>query len=503
MQSQNRWLVLAIVSTALLLIVVDMTVLYTALPRLTHDLHATTSEKLWIINAYALVVSGLLLGMGTLGDRLGHKRLFMAGLAVFGVASLAAAYAPSAALLVVARGFLGVGAAMMMPATLSIIRVTFADERERGFAIGIWAAVASGGAALGPIVGGVLLEHFWWGSVFLINVPIVVVALLSTWRLIPARPGDLTHPWSLTGSVQVMIGLIGCAYAIKEAGKRAPSWTAAAVALAIGVAMLAWFARSQRRSAQPLIDFTMFRNPTFTSAVVAAVVAAGALVGMQLALTQNLQLVLAKSPLEAALFMLPLSIASFLAGPLAGRLLGRIPDSVFIAVGLACSGAGLGAYVLLQHAPYAWQALALVLLGIGIGATVTAASSTIMLGAPPERAGMAASIEEVSYELGGAIGVTLMGSLLSAVYAASFSAPAGVDAAAADGIDEALAVAQRLSGDAATGLIANAQAAFGDAFNAVLGTTAALLIATALAVLWRNRGTPGAARAGGSAQSLS
>lgn len=488
MQSQNRWLVLAIVSAALLLIVVDMTVLYTALPRLTLELHATTSEKLWIINAYALVVSGLLLGMGTLGDRLGHKRLFMAGLVAFGIASLAAAYAPSAMLLVVARGFLGVGAAMMMPATLSIIRVTFEDERERGFAIGIWAAVASGGAALGPIVGGALLEHFWWGSVFLINVPIVAVALPLTWRLIPARPGDATRPWDLGGSLQVMIGLIGCAYAIKEAGKRAPSWTAAALAAVIGVATLAWFARSQRRSAHPLIDFAMFRNPSFSSAVLAAVVAAAALIGMQLALTQNLQLVLAKTPLDAALFMLPLSIASFLAGPLAGRLLGRVPESVLIAAGLACAGAGLGAYVLVQHAPYAWQALTLTVLGVGIGATITAASSTIMLGAPPERAGMAASIEEVSYELGGAIGVTLMGSLLSAVYAASFSAPIGLAPPdAADGIDEALGAAQGLSGDAAMQLVASAHAAFGHAFNAVMGTTAGLLMLTALVVLWSYR----------------
>ncbi|QEI04915.1 MFS transporter [Pigmentiphaga aceris] len=488
MQSQNRWLVLAVVSAALLLIVVDMTVLYTALPRLTHDLHASTSEKLWIINAYALVVSGLLLGMGTLGDRLGHKRLFMAGLGVFGLASLAAAYAPSASLLVVARGFLGVGAAMMMPATLSIIRVTFEDERERGFAIGIWAAVASGGAALGPIIGGALLEHFWWGSVFLINVPIVLLALPLTWRLIPARPGDASRPWDLTGSVQVMIGLIGCAYAIKEAGKRAPSWTAAAIAAVIGIAALAWFARSQRRSTHPLIDFSMFRSSTFSSAVVAAVVAAAALIGMQLALTQNLQLVLDKTPLQAALFMLPLSIASFVSGPLAGRLLGRVPDGVFIATGLALAGAGMAGCVLLQHAPYAWQALALAVLGVGIGATITAASSTIMLGAPPERAGMAASIEEVSYELGGAIGVTLMGSLLSAVYAASFSAPTGVDASAAsEGIDEALMLAQSLSGDAAAQLVLSAQAAFGNAFDAVMGTTAVLLLATALGVLWRNR----------------
>ena len=167
----GRWLVLAIVSSALLLIVVDMTVLYTALPRLTHELGVTASSKLWIVNIYALVVSGLLLGMGTLGDRLGHKRLFMMGLVVFGAASLAAAYSPNPGALIAARAVLAIGAAMMMPATLSILRLTFTDERERAVAIGVWASVASGGAALGPVIGGVLLEHFWWGSVFLINLP--------------------------------------------------------------------------------------------------------------------------------------------------------------------------------------------------------------------------------------------------------------------------------------------------------------------------------------------
>ena len=175
MTLHNRWLVLAIVSSALFLIVIDMTVLYTALPRLTHDLAASASEKLWIINAYPLVVAGLLPGVGSLGDRLGHKRMFTAGLVVFGLASLAAAYAPSAEVLIAARVLLAVGAAMMMPATLSIIRLTFEDENERSFAIGIWAAVASGGAAFGPVVGGILLEYFWWGSVFLINVPVVLI----------------------------------------------------------------------------------------------------------------------------------------------------------------------------------------------------------------------------------------------------------------------------------------------------------------------------------------
>lgn len=480
----GRWLVLAIVSSALLLIVVDMTVLYTALPRLTHDLGVTAASKLWIVNIYALVVSGLLLGMGTLGDRLGHKRLFMMGLAVFGAASLAAAYSPNPAALIAARAVLAVGAAMMMPATLSILRLTFADERERAVAIGVWASVASGGAALGPVIGGLLLEHFWWGSVFLINLPIVLLALPLARRYIPAGKPDRQRPWDLIGSLQVMVGLILTAYALKELGRAQPSWLDAALACAGGAAMLFVFARRQRARPHPLIDFAIFRNRGFSSAVASALFAAAALLGMELVFSQRLQLVLGMSPIEAALYILPLPLAAFIAGPLAGWLLPKVGSARLLFASLLASGLGMGGYLFSYDGALAAQMASLCVLGVGIGATMTAASSTIMQSATPERAGMAASIEEVSYELGGALGVTLMGSILSGVYAHTLDVPAGVSAAVArDSLDEALALAEGLSGELGASLARLARGAFDAGYAAVIATAALMLLGTAALVL--------------------
>jgi len=489
MSFQQKWLALAIVSSAVfLIIVVDMTVLYTALPTLTHDLHASASEKLWIINAYALVVSGLLLGTGTLGDRVGHKRLFVAGLGVFGLASLGAAFSPTPALLIAARAMLGVGAAMMMPSTLSIIRLVFTDERERSLAIGVWASVASGGAALGPVLGGGLLAHFWWGSVFLINVPIVLIAMAATVRLIPAHAGDASRRWDWAGSLQAMVGLIALAYAIKELGKRAPSVLAALLACTIGVLFMVWFLRRQRRMAQPLIDFAIFRHPGFSVAVLAALISSVTLIGMELVYVQRLQLVLDMSPLQAAVFLLPLAIASFVAGPLMGRLLPSLGSKTALVGGLLTAGLGMAACLWQYDAGTAVQAVCLAVLGAGLGATMTAASSTIMHSAPAERAGMAASIEEVSYELGGAIGVTLMGSILSASYTASMLLPEGLSMQAVialDSLDEALLVAESLPGDAAAALIAAARRAFDQGFTMVLGVGTALLFAAAARVQMR------------------
>lgn len=494
MTASRRWLILAIISSALLLIVIDMTVLYTALPTLTRELGATASQKLWIINIYALIAAGLLLGMGTLGDRLGHKRLFIGGLSVFGLCSLIAAFSPSAGVLIGARGFLAVGAAMMMPATLALVRLTFTDEREQAMAFGIWASVASGGAAFGPVVGGLLLEHFWWGSVFLINVPIVLLALLVGVLLIPDHPGNPERRWDWLGSLQVMIGLISMAYAVKELGKRVPSFEAMLVAVVLGTLFLTLFIRRQRRAAQPMLDLSLFTTSGFRNAVIAAVVSAAAFIGMELVFSQRLQLVLGLSPLEAALFILPLPLGSFVAGPLAGYYLSRVGNQRMLFWTLLLSSAAMLAYVFLYQAAVPLQIVSLALLGLTMGAALTAASSTIMLSVPADKAGMAASLEEVSFELGSAAGVTIAGSLLSAIYAYSAGRviPSWLtqNPMTFESLDEALKVAETLSPEGAVMLTAFARSAFDAGFVAVLATMTVLLLIAALLV---KRSLPAAA----------
>lgn len=494
-QPTRKWLTLAIVSMALLLIVVDMTVLYTALPTLTHDLAASSASKLWIINAYTVVVSGFLLGMGALGDRVGYRRMFVAGLAVFGVASLCAAFAPTAGALIAARALLGVGAAMMMPATLAIIRLSFTDERERAVAIGVWASVASGGAALGPVVGGVLLEYFWWGSVFLINVPVVLLALALTWWFIPHTPKSADaakRPWDFIGSVQALAALVCLVLTIKEFAKPAPSGTLAMVTgVLAGVAMVL-FVRRQRRSTAPLVDFGLFRNPYFSGGVIAAIVASVALIGVELVFSQRLQLVVGLTPLQAGLTLLPIPLAAFVAGPLAGLLLARVGSRPIILAGLLSTALALCALALTADVHGPLKVAVLALLGLGVGATMTAASNAVMGNAPVERAGMAASIEEVSYELGGVLGIAVLGSVLSWRYTATMAIPdsLGAPASASDGIDAALLAAETLPAPAAAQLVALAHAAFDQAFMAVMVAAVLIVVAAAGSVValgWRAR----------------
>ncbi|MCQ4296459.1 MFS transporter [Pseudomonas stutzeri] len=490
MKSPIRWLVLGILSSALLLIVIDMTVIYLALPSLTYELRASATEKLWIVNAYALTVAGLLPGMGALGDRFGHKRMFISGLVVFGWASLGAAFSPNPEMLIAARVALAVGAAMMMPATLAIIRHVFEDARERALAFGIWAAIASGGAAFGPVVGGVLLEHFWWGSVFIINLPIVLLALVLAVVWVPSRPGNPQRPFDLLASLWIMGALVGLTLSIKEAGKADPSVLQACIAAIVAIACGLAFLRRQRQTAVPMIDFALFRDRSFSAGVVTASVASAALMGMELVVSQRLQLVVGLSPLQAGLTILPIPLGAFIAGPLAGLALPRIGAERILSTSLALSATGALLY-LLGYAAEQWvQILSFSLLGFGVGAAMTAASSAMLLHAPPDRAGMAASIEEVSYELGGALGIAILGSVMSAVYTAAFVAPAAMaaPALARDSLDGALIAAEALPEAIAAPLISLAQGAFDNAFVAVMIIVVSLLGATSVGIALCTRG---------------
>lgn len=485
-QSAKKWMILAIVSMALLLIVIDVTVLYTALPTLTHELRASASEKLWIMNAYTLVVTGLLLGMGTLGDRVGHRRMFIAGLSVFGIASLCAAYSPTPYALVAARALLGVGAATMMPATLAIIRVMFTDQKERTLAIGIWASIAAGGAAFGPVVGGLLLEYFWWGSVFLINVPVVLVALVLTAWLIPAQPGNPDSPWDLVGSLQIMLALTSIALAVKELARADRSWPLILAALLVGAMAACVFVYRQRRSAQPLVDFSLFENPRFSGGVMACIVASVALVGVELVYTQRLQLVVGLTPLNAGLAILPVSLAAVVSGPLTGLILGRVGTPRVILISLSTTALALVGLLLAVDTYGALKLATLLLLGAGVGATITAASNAVMNSAPSSRAGMAASIEEVSYELGAAMGVTVLGSVLAGSYTAAMNVPDHLASSPdpADSIDAALLAVESLPRAFGDQLLLLAHTAFNHAFSVVMVVTILILLGTVAGLLY-------------------
>ncbi|WP_460490493.1 MFS transporter, partial [Corynebacterium nasicanis] len=317
----------------------DNSILYTALPELRAQLGATDTQALWIINAYALVISGLLLGTGTLGDRIGHRLMFLIGLAIFGAASLAAAFAPGAWFLVAARGFLGLGAATMMPATLALIRLTFSDERERNTAIGVWASVAVVGAALGPVVGGLLLEFFWWGSVFLINVPVVVVALVATIAVAPPNMPNPARRWDALSSFYALLTLGSLVTAIKELSHPGGLLIAAVLLAALG----AWlFARRQRRLDDPLLTFDIFRSRIFTGGVLAAGGAMFAVSGLELLTTQRFQMVLGYSPLEAGLLVIAVTLAAFPFSLLGGAVLHRVGFVPLIAGGFGAVAGGVG-----------------------------------------------------------------------------------------------------------------------------------------------------------------
>lgn len=483
---RNRWLVLIAVLLAFVPIVIDMTILHIAVPSLTLALGASGTEILWIIDIYPLMMAGLLVPMGTLADRLGHRRTLLIGLAVFLVASVIAAFAPTAAVLIGARVLLAIGASMVMPNVLAIIRQTFDDPRERGMALGLWGTIGSAGAALGPLAGGALLEHFWWGSVFLINVPVMLLVWPLAYATLPRRKPTAGGSWTIGQALVLLVGLIATVYAIKSGFKNGSSPIVTGATLLAGLALLGWFIRQQMRSATPMLDLALFGKPAITMGMVMAMVVSGALAGVELTVAQELQFVVGYSPLGAGLFMMPLVIASALGGPLAGYVTGALglrmvaAASLLVAAG-SLAGLGLSDF----HDPGIGVMALMVALGLSLSIGLTASSIAIMGSAPADKAGAAGALEGTGYELGAGLGITLFGVLLSASYAGAIRLPAELAGtlplSASQSIGETMTAADRL-GDAGAALADAGRAAFSDAHGMVLLTAATLIGVLAVVV---------------------
>ncbi|KUN77232.1 MFS transporter [Streptomyces griseoruber] len=483
----NRWVVLVVLCVSLLLVAVDATVLHVAVPAVTEDLRPGAIELLWIVDTYPLVCASLLILFGTLGDKVGRRRILLLGYALFGVASALAAFAGSAEVLILARALLGVGGAMIMPATLSILRQVFPDRRERALAIGIWSAVAAVGAAVGPLLGGFLLEHFWWGSVFLVNIPLMLVSLPVGRLLLPESRGTGEGPWDVVGALMAAAGLFALVLGVKRLGG-AESGAFTVVPLLVGAVLMVLFVRRQRRREHPLVDLRMFSRPAFSTSVGCIVLAMLALVGLELIAAQYLQLVLGLSPLETGLRLLPLTFAAMAAGLAGARLLRGFGPRRMVCAGFLLTALAVLLLTAMGKADNAGLLLSgFVLLGFGLETTLFAAYESMLSEAPPERAGGAAAIGETSYQLGAGIGIALLGSVMNAAYTPGLSSvpgvPASASAAAGHSLGEAYEVAGQLGGPAGTALRRVAKDSFVHGLHVTLLVSAGLLLLGAVMAL--------------------
>ncbi|SFP17284.1 MFS transporter, DHA2 family, multidrug resistance protein [Ectopseudomonas composti] len=485
----RRWLILLAVMLAFLPVVIDMTILHIAVPSLTLALGASATEVLWVIDIYPLLMAGLLVPMGTLADRIGNRRVLLTGLVVFGIASLLAAFAPNPALLIAARVLLALGGSMIMPCVLGIIRRTFEDEDERAMALGLWGMVGAAGAALGPLIGGALLEHFWWGSAFLINVPIMLVVAPLVFLLLPRTEATTPGTWALGQALLLIAGMLALVYGIKAAvGATQPLGVALLMAL-LGFALLSFFVRLQLRSATPMLDLSLFSRPAILAGIIMAVVAIGALAGVELTLAQELQYVLGKTPLQAGIFMIPIMAAAAVGGPVAGYLSNLCGLRLVASTSLGLSAVALAFLALADfHQPGFGVPAMLALLGLTLSIGLTASSIAIMGSVEASKGGAAGSLEATAYELGTGLGITFFGVFMSSVFRHSIVLDAELAAPlaerAARSIGDSYLVAKGLAEPQASALIDAAKAAFSATHSTLLLTSAALVGVLAVVVFF-------------------
>ncbi|MFJ5809357.1 MFS transporter [Streptomyces sp. NPDC093093] len=490
-QSRGRWPALSVLVLAVLLVAVDATVLGLATPALSEDLKPSGTQLLWIGDIYSFVIAGLLVSMGSLGDRIGRKKLLLIGATAFGAVSVLNAYASSPEMMIVARALLGVAGATLMPSTLALIRNIFHDPKERSLAIGIWGATASAGAAVGPVVGGALLQHFWWGSVFLINLPVMIVLVIVGSKLLPESKNPVAGPWDLISVGLSLVGIIAVVYAVKEAATHGPSWEAAGIAV-LGIGTLYAFVRRQFTLTAPLLDMRLFKHRGFSGAVLADLLTVFGLSGLVFFLSQFLQLVQGREPLEAGLAELPAAIGAVATGLLAGRYARKYSVRVLVSGGLAAIGAALAVLTVIhKETGYPLLGAALLVVGLGAGFSFTVTADVILSSVPKEQAGSASAVSETAYELGAALGIALLGSIVTGVYQ-SFNAPASVPGPVADAAHESLGgaveAAKSLDPETARTMVDAAQVAFVDGLRLASGVGAAVLLATAVAAWFLLKG---------------
>ncbi|WP_084963193.1 MFS transporter [Thermoactinospora rubra] len=480
----RQWLGLAVLLLPTVLLFLAMTVLFLATPKIAADLRPSAAELLWINDVYGFMMAGLLVAMGTVGDRIGRRRVLLFGAIAFGAGSAAAAFAPNAAVLIAARAVMGVGASAIMPSTLSLIGVLFEDPRQRGTAIGMWAASVSVGVAVGPLVGGLLLESFWWGAALLAGVPVMALVVVGAPLLVPEYRDARAGTPDLPSVALSMAALLPFVYGVKELARAGLTLTAVAT-IALGSLLAAAFVRRQLTLATPLLDVRLFRDRVFSGSLGVFMLSAIALGGVYLLFTQYLQLVAGLSPLEAGLWILPAALALVAVSTLAPAVARRVRPAYVVAAGTALSVAGY--LVLTQVGSVGGLPLLITgfyLLYPGMAPTMALTTNLVIGSAPPEKAGAASAVNTTASDLGVSLGIAILGSVGAAVYRAQLPASAPPEAV------ESLAGAL---GDPA--LEATARAAFAGGLNVASGVAALLALAAVILSVTLLRRVPAAGRA--------
>jgi DHA2 family multidrug resistance protein-like MFS transporter len=479
---RKEWLGLGVLALPCLLYSMDLTVLYLAIPRISAALRPSGAELLWMLDIYGFILAGFLIPMGSLGDRIGRRRLLLAGATAFGIASIFAALSTSAAMLIAARAILGVAAATLAPSTLSLIRNMFLDSRQRTLAISVWVTSFSAGAALGPLLGGLLLQHFWWGSVFLLAVPVMAMLLILGPGLLPEFRDPTSRRVDLVSAGLVLATVLPVIYAIKQLAQDGLTWRAGAplvAGLIVGVA----FVLRQQSVADPLLDLRLLRTPAFSAALAINLMSLLALGGVFMLIAQYFQLVVGLSPLAAGLWTLPSAAGLIVGSALTPLLVRRVIPQVAMAGGLLVAAAGFG--LLSQvHGPSGLltAAMSSVLLALGISPAVALATDLIVGAVPPEHAGMASGMSETSTELGGALGIALLGALALAVYRSQIAQHKFVTAAASNTLGAALTLADQMPATSGAMLRTLARDSFTQGLHAASLAGAAIALAAAILV---------------------